>query len=320
MKEILLGAVMAALTAIIPGTAPADASELRIWPGAAPGETGSLGDERDTTQPTDNLIAGARVMRIGNVSSPTIAIFRPPRDKDTGASVIICPGGGHHILAYDLEGTEVAAWLNTLGVTGIVLKYRVPAREGQPRWKAAVQDAQRAVSLVRTRAGEWGLDPNRIGILGFSAGGETAALTALFGEEERQYEPVDATDRASSRPNFAVLVYTGGLVVRNEKRLHDHVRVTAGAPPMFLVHAHDDNVPVDNSLLLYRALKEAGIPGELHVYSFGGHGYGLRRTEVPVTTWPDRCEAWLRHLGVLERPEEREAASEPTNPSEAVDK
>jgi acetyl esterase/lipase len=274
---------------------------LKLWPGKPPGDENlKLAPEADLTKPDDKLIAGRRIIKLGNVSEPTIAVYRPAKEKDTGAAVVICPGGGHYILAYDLEGTEVAEWLNGIGVTGIVLKYRVPARDKQKRWLAAVQDAQRAMSLVRGRASEWGIDAKRIGILGFSAGGETAALTAVF--TERQYSPIDAADKISSRPDFAVLVYPGGLVAREDKtKLQDYVRVTKDTPPTFLVQAFDDGVPVESSVLFLLALKKAGVPSELHVYDRGGHGYGLRPTDMPVTSWPKRCEDWLKARGITAR-------------------
>ena len=180
-----------------------------------------------------------------------------------------------------------------------MLKYRVPARDPERRWLAAVQDAQRAMSLVRSKADEWKIDPARIGILGFSAGGETAGLTAIF--EERQYDKIDDVDAVSSHTDFAVLVYAGGLTKKDNSALLPYVKVTSQTPPMFLVHAIDDPVPVANSLLLTAALKDANVPAELHVYSTGGHGYGLRRTEQPVTAWPDRCTDWLRESGYLEK-------------------
>jgi acetyl esterase/lipase len=283
--------------------ATATASEpltLTLWPGQPPGETKELPPEADQTKDTDRLIAGRRIIKLGNVSTPQIAVFRPPKNKDTGAAVLIAPGGGHHILAYDLEGTEVAEWLNTIGVTGIVLKYRVPTRTpNDKRWLAAVQDAQRAMSLVRSRAGEWSMDAQRIGILGFSAGGQTAVLTALF--DQRQYEPVDAVDRVSSRPDFSVIIYPGGLVPRNGDTLADEVKVTKAAPPTFIVMAHDDNVNPLNAALLYIELKKANVPAELHIYAQGGHGYGLRPTELPVTAWPRRCEEWLHAQGILRK-------------------
>ena len=163
---------LAATTALLATTfAATPAVTLDVWPGTPPGETKPLPPEADQTKDTDKLIAGRRIIKLGNVSRPQLAVFRPAREKDTGAAVVICPGGGFNILAYDLEGTEVAEWLNSLGVTGIVLKYRVPARDPERRWLAAVQDAQRAMSIVRSHAGDWGIDPKRIGILGFSAGG-----------------------------------------------------------------------------------------------------------------------------------------------------
>ncbi len=273
---------------------------LDLWPGKPPGEIKKLPPEADRTKPSDRQVAGRRVIRIGNVSTPQITVYRPDPEKDTGASVVICPGGGHHILAYDLEGTEVAQWLNSLGVTGIVLKYRVPFRDPKKRWRAAVQDAQRAVSLVRSQAGQWKLDPQRIGICGFSAGGETAGLTCLF-HNQRQYEALDQVDEVSSRPDFAILVYPGGFAKKGRAELRDHIKVTQEVSPMFFVHAFDDKISVQNSLILAGKLKEAGVPAELHIYSEGGHGYGLRPTDQPVTSWPARCEEWLRSSGVLKR-------------------
>lgn len=280
----------------------ADPLTLNLWPGKPPGETKPLPPEADQTKDTDRLIAGRRIIKLGNVSSPQIAVHRPSKDKDTGAAVVICPGGGHSILAYDLEGTEVAEWLNTLGVTGIVLKYRVPTRTPRDRrWLAAVQDAQRAMSLVRARAADWGIDPKRIGILGFSAGGETAALAAIF--TERQYDAVDQIDAVSNRVDFAVLIYTGALAERGkeDQGLLPHVRVTKDSPPMFLAHAYDDGVSPLNSALLFIELKKANVPAELHIYAQGGHGYGLRETENPVTTWHHRCAEWMRRQGYLSK-------------------
>jgi acetyl esterase/lipase len=274
---------------------------LNVWPGPPPGETKTLPPEADQTKDSDKLIAGRRIIKLGNVATPQLAVYRPAQDKDTGASVVICPGGGFNILAYDLEGTEVAAWLNSLGVTGIVLKYRVPARDPQQRWLAAVQDAQRTVSLVRSKASEWRLDPQRIGILGFSAGGATAGITALA-SGKRHYTEIDGIDTVSSRPDFAVLIYPGGFVERGQTTLNPAVSVPQDAPPMFFVHAFDDGVPVQNSLLLAAELKKAGGSAEVHVYDTGGHGYGLRHVpELPVTTWPQRAAEWLARRGLLQR-------------------
>lgn len=275
---------------------------VNVWPGKPPEETKDLPPEVDLTKDTDKLIAGKRIIKLGNVSIPQIAVYKPEKSKDTGASVIICPGGGHHILAYDLEGTEVAEWLNTLGVTGIVLKYRVPFRNPDKRWSAAVADAQRTVSLVRSKTNEWNLDPARIGICGFSAGGETAGLTSLF-LDSRQYTPMDDVDKVSCKPDFAILIYPGGFDTKGQAQIRETIKVTKDTPPMFLVHAFDDPVTANNSLALAVELKKAGIPTELHIYDAGGHGYGLRQVKtLPITTWPKRCEEWMERRGLLKKP------------------
>ena len=278
----------------------ADPVVLNLWPGKAPGETKEFPPEADTTKDDGRLVAGRRVIRLGNVSTPQIAIYRPPADKDTGAAMIVAPGGGFHILAYDLEGTEVAEWLNTIGVTAIVLKYRVPARDREGvRWREAVQDGQRAMSLVRSKAAELGIKPERIGMMGFSAGGETAALTALL--KEKQYPEVDAVDNVSHRPDFVGLIYPGGLVPKGGTKLGDHVKVTDKAPPFFFAHANDDRVTPLSSALLYVELKKAGVPAELHIYERGGHGYGLRKTRDAVTKWPTRMKTWMEAQGLLKK-------------------
>lgn len=271
---------------------------LNLWPAEPPDETAKMPPEGDRTKPTDRLIAGRRVARIGDVAVPQLAVHKPPQAIDTGAAVVICPGGGHHILAYDLEGTEVADWLNSIGVTGIVLKYRVPFRDPERRYRAALQDAQRAVRLVRGHANDWKLDPRRIGICGFSAGGETAALASLMADEQH-YSAVDEFDKLSSRPDFTILVYPAGLADADNRQLREYIPVTAAAPPMFFVHAFDDPVSVQNSLLLAGKLSQVGGSAELHVFATGGHGYGLRPTDDAVTHWPIRAAQWLREQGML---------------------
>ncbi|HEY7326744.1 MAG TPA: alpha/beta hydrolase [Gemmataceae bacterium] len=276
---------------------------LNVWPGKVPGETKPI--------PEEKMEASKGVKRISNVSKPTLSIFRPTKEKDTGAAVIICPGGGYNILAWDLEGEEVAAWLNSIGVTGIVLKYRVPRRPDQPQGKppvGALQDAQRALSLVRSNAKEWKIDPNRIGILGFSAGGHLSAW-ASTNFDNRAYEPMDEIDKVSCRPDFAVLVYPGGVVPRGKEDLSEEIRIRKDCPPMFFAHAGDDRVTPENSVRLYLALKRAGVPAELHIYASGGHGFGLRPSDKPCSTWPKSCEAWLRSQGLLKNDKAASAAS-----------
>ena len=290
---------------------------LDVWPGKVPGETaGQVGPERDQTPSPQ--VAGRPIRLLTDVSKPTISVYRPAKDKDTGAAVVICPGGGYHILAWDLEGTEVAEWLNSIGVTGIILKYRVPARPGKPRHEPPLQDAQRAVSLVRSKAGEWGIDPKRIGILGFSAGGNLAAMACTHADK-RTYEPADQIDQVSCRPDFAVLVYPAWLNEGSEKppeqkagegageaaaavdplRLRPEFPVGADTPPMFMAHAGDDPIAPEASIAMYVALRRAGVAAEMHVYTAGGHGFGLRPTDHPSSAWPQQCETWMRSRGLL---------------------
>ncbi len=270
---------------------------LEVWPGKVPGEDGKIGDEKVL----DSKPGEKQVKRITNVSKPTLTVFRPAKDKDTGAAVLICPGGGYNILAWDLEGEEVAAWLNSIGVTGIVLKYRVPRRPNQAKGEPPLgpqQDAQRALSLVRSKAKEWGIDPQRLGILGFSAGGHLTAATAT-NFDKRTYEPVDEIDKLSCRPDFAVLIYPAYLMAKDKDELNPEIRVRKDCPPMFFAHAGNDGVKADNSVLMYLALKRAGVPAELHVYTTGGHGFGLRPSSQLCSTWPQRCADWLRNQGIV---------------------
>ena len=281
------------------GAAAFCAEPLAIWPHGAPGETAAIGPEHDNATPKDNLIAGKPLIRLTNVSNPTITVYRAPKEKNTGAAVLVFPGGGYSILAMDLEGTEVCEWLNTIGVTGILLKYRVPAQQSSARAGAPLQDAQRAIGLVRYHAKEWGLDPGRIGVLGFSAGAHLAAALSN-NYDKRSYDAADEADQLSCRPDFAAIIYPGLLTVKNAGReLAADMRVTANTPPSFLVQAEDDPVHVENSILYYIALKNAKVPAEMHLFAKGRHGYGLRRTELSVTGWPMLAEQWMRSLGML---------------------
>jgi acetyl esterase/lipase len=272
---------------------------IDLWPGPVPGESGSGGPEADLTKPSDGLVAGKPVIRLGNVSKPTLSIYRPPRAKDTGATVLVCPGGGYHILAMDLEGTEVCQWLNSIGVTGVLLKYRVPKRPGLEKHTAALQDAQRALGLLRHNASPWRLGRNRLGVLGFSAGGHLAAALSN-NYQQRTYPVCDAADAVSCRPDFCILIYPAYLTVKEEgDKLAPELNVTSNTPPTFLAMAEDDPVRVENAVFYALALRKAGVPFELHIYPTGGHGYGLRPTKDLVTTWPQRATDWLRSRGLL---------------------
>jgi len=250
------------------------------------------------TTAKDHLIAGKPVIRLGNVSVPTLTVYSPV-GKNSGAAVVVFPGGSYHILAIDLEGTEVCDWLNSAGITCVLVKYRVPDSGPYPKSSAALQDAQRALGIVRSRAAEWHIDPKRIGVLGFSAGGHlSAALSTHF--DQRLYDPVDSADQVSCRPDFAVIVYPGYLALSEQNFAPNaDIHVTEKTPPTFLVQAEDDPVHVENSTVYFLALKNAKVPAEMHLYASGGHGYGLRRTELPVTAWPKLVEMWLETIQVV---------------------
>lgn len=270
---------------------------LNVWPKAAPGEKGDLGDEKHTKAKGRDVVTS-----ITNVSTPTLTIYRPAKDKNTGAAIVVAPGGGYNVLAWEHEGTMVGEWLQSIGVTGVVLKYRVPRRADSPKGAppiGALQDAQRAISLTRANAKEWGIDPNRVGMLGFSAGGHLTAWAAT-NFDKRAYEPIDDTDKLSCRPDFAVLIYPGGLVDRtNPDQLAPEIRVSKTTPPCFFALAYNDNGPLDGSLKMVAALKKAGVPAEMHIYAQGGHGFGMRVGEKPHATWPARCAEWLKSEGFL---------------------
>jgi acetyl esterase/lipase len=271
---------------------------LDLWPHGAPGSGTSAAAEVDTTTAKDRLVAGNAVIRLGNVSIPTLTVYAP-KEKNTGAALVVFPGGSYHILAIDLEGTEVCDRFNSVGVTCILVKYRVPDSGPYPKSSAALQDAQRALGIVRSHATEWHVDPTRIGVLGFSAGAHlSAALSTHF--EQRLYDPVDEADKVSCRPDFAVIVYPGYLALSEQNFAPNaEIHVTEKTPPSFIVQAEDDPVHVENSTVYFLSLKNAGVPAEMHIYANGGHGYGLRRTELPVTAWPRLVETWLRTIHVL---------------------
>jgi acetyl esterase/lipase len=298
--------VFVGLLLALPAQCADEPQVLPIWPGTVPGDYGKTGPER-VRAPDEAPTKDAKW--ITGVTKPTITVFRPPADKHTGTAIVVCPGGGYWNLAWDLEGEEVAAWLNSAGITGIVLKYRVPRREGQPERLPApgpLLDAQRAISLVRRRAAEWGLHPQRIGIAGFSAGGHLAIATATQ-FDQRAYEPIDEIDNVSCRPDFAIAVYPGYLIEQNpagqeinRDTLAPYIRIPKDTPPIFLVHATDDTVAgVENSVLMYLAMKQANVPTELHVFAQGGHGFGVRKSSLPGSTWTDVSIRWLEDQGLL---------------------
>ncbi len=268
---------------------------VQLWPNGAPGETGKIGPERTLPEKPGER----KVIRLTDIANPTITLYRAPADKANGAGVLIAPGGGYAILAWDLEGTEIAEWLNSIGVTAVILKYRVPRRDKECPSKAPLQDAQRAMRLVRKNAKAWGIDPKRLGMMGFSAGGHLTVMTGTHWDETT-YERIDAADDLSSRPDFLMPIYPAYLGEKgNPLKLSSLVRITQKTPPVFMTVAFDDKDRGARAALLLIELKEKGVPAELHVFSRGGHGYGLRPSGDPVSGWPKLCEQWMRVSGFL---------------------
>lgn len=306
---LLLSALLALVGAALHATTwqPGPGLEqVPIWPGDVP----------DALPHPPPESVGSDWPKVSHVSVPTMTRY-PPKGHNTGAAVVVFPGGGYQILAMDLEGTEICDWATSRGITCILLKYRVP--NSGPTWvdnhryypkvQTALQDAQRTIGLVREHAAGWGVDPHKVGVIGFSAGGHlVAAVSTHF--QHRTYTPVDAADRLSSRPDFAMAIYPGHLWVHededhatrneNDLGLRPDIHPTADTPPTFIVMAEDDHVDgVEQALAYYVALHKAGVPTEMHLYAQGGHAFGLRKPNLPVGRWPELAERWLRAIGVL---------------------
>jgi acetyl esterase/lipase len=301
-------------------------TQIPIWPGAAADPQPVKGPEAVEKTGKDDLVAGKPWVAISNVTRPTMTVYSPT-GKNTGAAVVVFPGGGYQVLAIDLEGSEVCDWLTPRGITCVLLKYRVtdvgpyPKSGPFPESPMALEDAQRTMGLVRFHAAEWHIDSHKIGVLGFSAGGHlTAAISTHF--EKRLYPSIDDADKESCRPDFAVALYPGHLSLSaaewdakqgtrkfvvphpanadKDLWLNPEVPVTSQTPPTFLLQAEDDHVDsVDDSLSYYIALKKAGVPVEMHLYAHGGHAFGLRPTKFPITRWPKLVETWLETIGMI---------------------
>ena len=301
MKTTLLAVL--ALLGTFSGRPVDPALVLDLWPGKPPGDVGIAGEEKFFELMSNGkiyLVGGKPTKWKTNVSKPQILVYRPEKEKDTGVTVLICPGGGYHNLGWDVEGEEVAAWLNSIGITGVLLKYRCPRRPGDVKGEppaGPLKDAQRAVSLVRSKAKEWGIDPQKIGMVGFSAGGHLVGSTAT-NFEKRTYDAIDDVDAVSCRPDFAVMLYSGYF--KGKDGLSPTIGSGAGAPPMFIVHATDDTVSdVEHSVTMYVAMKRAGVAAELHVYATGGHGFAVRKVDHPCEGWTASFIAWMRHRDIL---------------------
>ena len=270
-----------------------DHMTLPLWPGTPPGAKANLPPEVNVNA----TMEGKPLVRVENVSTPTITLYKP-KGKSSGAAIVVFPGGGYQILAMDIEGTEACEWLNDIGVTCVLVKYRVPGSGPYPKSAAAFEDAQRAMGLVRLHAAEWGIDPNRVGVLGFSAGGYLAAAVSNH-YEQRLYDPIDDADKLSCRPDFAVVLYPGYLAMADRNFApNPDIQPTANTPPTFILQAENDPVHVENSVMYFLALKNAMVPVELHIYAEGGHAYGLRKSGLPINDWPELLEKWLETIKV----------------------
>jgi acetyl esterase/lipase len=281
-------------------------TQVTIWPGTPPDAQPVPG--REVATPTKEVVAGRPWVYVSNVSRPTMTVYSP-NGRNTGVAVVVFPGGGFQGLAIDLEGTDVCDWLTSQGITCVLLKYRVPSPpydwrcDCRPndlaRPTMALEDVQRTMGLLRLRAAQWHIDPHKIGVLGFSAGGYlVAAISTHF--EKRSYAPADAADQESCRPDFAVAIYPGHLWAENKFALNPYIHVTGNTPPTFLLQAEDDYVDgVNQSLVYFMALKNAGVRVEMHLYAQGGHAFGLRPTNFPISRWPLLVETWLRTLRIV---------------------
>lgn len=302
-----MAVLAAALLAAAPGYAqepppwqpPAGATTLPLWPGKPPGSQGvAPGPEKNATTPASRKVAGRPVQRLGDVSRPTLTLF-PAQGVNSGVAALVFPGGAYKILAMDLEGTSACRWLTGIGVNCVLVKYRVPESGPYPKYSAALDDAQRAMGLVRQHASAWHIDPDKVGVLGFSAGGNLAAQLSIH-FDHRDYPTVDGADKLPCRPAFAMLLYPAYLTVPSKDFAPAAgVAPTSKTPPAFLVQAENDPVHVENAVHYFLQLKAQHVPAELHVYAAGGHGFGLRPTALPITHWPALAATWLHTTGML---------------------
>lgn len=285
---------------------------LPLWPTGAPEATAITGPEHDINSAKDGLIAGRKIIRLTDVANPTITLYRAPGASNSGAAVLVFPGGGYQILAMDLEGTEVCDWLTSIGVNCVLVKYRVPLPKHYPESTAQLEDAQQAMRVTRSHAAEWGIDPHRLGALGFSAGGHLVAVLSNHADYQRPGTAAGVAPPADARPDFAFILYPGYLAdAATLSRITPGDEPNVNAPPTFLLQAEDDPVHEENALVYFQALKQVKVPAEIHIFAQGGHGYGLRPTDLPITHWPALAETWLHTIHVLAGPDR---APLPPNP------
>jgi len=270
---------------------------LPLWPNGTPEPTRITGPEHDATTPTDAKVAGRVLLHLTDVAKPTLAVYPTSSSSNPSPAILVFPGGGYKILAYDLEGTEVCTWLNSVGVTCILVKYRVPFDAHFPASTEDLEDAQQAMRLTRANAAAWHIDPKRIGVLGFSAGAHLAAVLSNHADFISPNVPASTID---AKPAFAFIIYPGYLATPPAlDKLDPDINPTAATPPTFLLQAENDPVHVENVLVYFKALKDLKVPAELHIFAEGGHGYGLRPTDLPITHWPDLATTWLHTIHIL---------------------
>lgn len=272
----------------------ADPVTLKLWPDGPPT---AMVPKSEATAKLIQSYGGTNPTRISDVTDPTITVYRP--EKPNGTSVIVAPGGGFMFLSYAHEGTEVCQWLNSLGVTSVLLKYRTPTRDEKEMFELPVQDAQRALCLVRHHAAEWKLDPKRVGLLGFSAGANLAGHAA-WDRTDRTYPQKPELDDPRG-PDFLIFIYGGGFLDKDDKtKLRPGFSVPADAPPAFFLVAHDDKANPIEAAMLYLEYKKRDLSAKLHINAKGGHGFGMRKSGHPINDWPQRCAEWMTSLGYLD--------------------
>ena len=300
MTRLTLSLILGLLSS---ATKAAEPLVVDIWPGKPAGDdAGKIGEERFRDLIVNGKpyeVDGKPTKWLTNVTKPTLTVYKPAKEKNTGIAMLICPGGGYHNLGWDVEGTEIAEWLNSVGITGIILKYRCPRRPGDEKGvppAGPLKDAQRAISLTRSKAKDWGIDPNKIGMVGFSAGGHLVGSTCT-NFEKRTYDAIDDIDKISCRPDFGIMCYSGYFKVG--EGLSPTVKTPKDTPPLFFVHATDDTISdVEHSVTFYLALKRAKIDSEMQIFASGGHGFGVRPGS-PCHGWTRTCTDWLRTRGIL---------------------
>lgn len=294
----MLWVLIAVLMIAGPGVAQ---QTMLLWPKGNPEPSKMVGPEIDPTTDANRMVSGKVTVRVTNVSRPSLTVYAPPAGKNTGAAAVVLPGGAYIRLAYNIEGTEVCQWLNSLGMTCVLVKYRVPEEGHFPANTEDLEDAQQAMRMTREHAAAWHVDPQKIGVIGFSAGAHLAVALSTHPDFQGKNVPASEVD---ARPDFQMVIYPGWLTDPKEPvKVDPALAPDSKVPPTFLVQAENDyTAHVENVLVYFLALKNAHVPAELHVYTLGGHGFGMRKTELPISDWGELAEKWLYTIHVLGAP------------------